>query len=92
MMDSILLAPGDVERLLAQRIRAARRGRGWTQQELASRAGLGIATIARLESKGRGQIASLVRVAGALGRLRDFESLLDADVPTSLDELRRRAK
>ena len=91
MIDPLLLAPGDVERLLAQRIRDARRTRGWTQEELAARSGLGIATVARLERSGRGQISSLLLVTAALGRLRDFEALLATDAPTSLDELRRRA-
>ncbi len=89
MIDSVLLSPGDVERLLAGRIRAARSRRGWSQQEMADRAGLGIATVSRLERKGRGQLASLVRIAAALGRLRDFETLLATDEPKSLDELRR---
>ncbi len=94
VIDSLLLAPGDVERLLAQRIRALRKARGWSQEQLAERAGLGVATVARLERSGRGQIASLLRIASALGRLRDFEPLLAAPEPTSLEEIRslRRAR
>ncbi len=46
--------------------------------------------MARLERSGRGQIATLLRVASALGRLRDFEALLAAPEPTSLEELRSR--
>ncbi len=90
MIDHILVAPGDVERLLAGRIRALRKSRRWSQEELAERAGLGVATVARLERSGRGQIATLLRVASALGRLRDFEALLAAPEPTSLEELRSR--
>ena len=87
-MDQILVAPGDVERMLAERIRALRTARRWSQEELAGRAGLGVATVARLERSGRGQIATLFRIASALGRLRDFETLLAAPEPTSLEDLR----
>lgn len=88
MIDPLLLAPGDVERLLANRLRSLRDARGWTQQELADRSGLGVATVARLERSGRGQLATLIRIAAALGRLRDFEALLDAPEPRSLADLR----
>lgn len=90
MTDPLLLTPGDVERLLAERMRTLRTARRWTQEELAERAGLGVATVARLERSGRGQIATLLRIASALGRLRDFEALLAAPEPASLDELRAR--
>lgn len=89
MIEQPLLVPGDVERLLAERIRAARSSRGWSQQDLATRAGLGIATVARLERSGRGQLTTLIRIAAALGRLRDFDALLATEAPRSLDELRK---
>lgn len=91
-MDDLLLAPtpADVERALARRIRDARRARAWTQAELARRSGLSVATIARLERSGQGQISSLVGVCAALDRLDDFDPLLKAHAPTTLDELRRR--
>ena len=88
MIASLLLTPGDAERLLAQRIRDQRRSRGWSQEELAQRSGLGVATVSRMERSGRGQLASLISIAGALGHLRDFEMLLAAAEPRSLDELR----
>ena len=84
------MAPGDVERMLAARIRTLRTARRWSQEELAERAGLGVATVTRLERSGRGQISTLLRIAAALGRLRDFETLLAAPEPSSLEELRSR--
>lgn len=90
----LLLTPRDVERTLAARIRAARKGASWTQEELARRAGLSVATIARLERTGQGQIASLTRVGFALGRLDDFEDLFRPAPPATLEALRalRRAE
>ncbi len=91
-MDDLLLAltPADVEAALARRLRDARRARGWTQAELATRSGLSVATVARLEQSGQGQLSSLIHLCGALGRLDDFDAVLKSTAPSSLAELRRR--
>ena len=52
---------------LGQTVRAARLGRGWSQAELAQRAGTSERTVARLESNGTGTISVLVALAEALG-------------------------
>lgn len=93
-MDDLFFAltPADVERTLAERLREARKARGFTQAELAHRAGLGLATVARLERAGQGQISSLTRLCAALGRLEDFEGLLKPATPTTLEALRRQVK
>ncbi len=88
-MDHLLLTPADAARLIGARIRAARKRRGWTQAELAERSATSVATIARLERTGHGQLRSLYAVCAALGHLRDFESLLAVSAPRTLDELRR---
>lgn len=82
--------PADVAASLAKRIRAERKRRRWTQSELAVRSGLSVATVARLESTGQGQLSSLIGVVAALGRLRDFDALLVEQGPATLAELRRR--
>ncbi len=89
-MDDLLLlpTPADVERLLGQRLRASRKAKGWTQAELSRRAGLSVATVARLERSGHGQLSSLILAMAALGRLRDFEALLEPPGPRTLQELR----
>jgi transcriptional regulator with XRE-family HTH domain len=86
----LTLTPADVEAALARRLRDARRSRGWTQAELAKRSGLSVATVARLEQAGQGQLSSLLHLCGALGRLEDFDAVLKAPAPASLAELRRR--
>jgi transcriptional regulator with XRE-family HTH domain len=90
MIDALLLFPVDVERMLAARVRSLRQDRGWSQEELATRAGLGVATVARMERSGRGQVASLLRIASALGRLRDFEAVLAPPEPRTLADVRAR--
>ena len=85
----LLLTPADVERLRAGRLRDARRARGWTQEELAARSGLGVATVARLERSGQGQLRSFVHLCAALGRLDSLEGVLAEGAPSTLEELRR---
>ena len=91
-MDDLLLAltPADIEAALARRLRDARKAKGWTQAELATRSGLSVATVARLEQSGQGQLSSFIRLCAALGHLDDFDAVLEATAPSSLDELRRR--
>ena len=48
-----------------------------------------MATIARLERSGQGQLSSFVRLCAALDRLDDFQALLKPTPPRSMDELRR---
>lgn len=92
-MDELLLilTPHDVELLLAERLRAARRALGWTQAELASRSGVSVATIARLERSGQGQLSSFLHLCAALGRLDDLEALLKPAPPRTMDDLRRQS-
>ncbi len=89
-LSTLLLTPADASALVADRVRAARRRVGWTQAELARRAGVGVATIGRLEASGQGQLSTLYQVCAALGRLRDFEEVLAVEVPGTLEELRER--
>lgn len=90
-MDFLLIrTPADVQRTLAQRLRRARKARGWTQAELAKRSALSVATVARLERSGHGQVSSLVGLCAAFGRLEDFDEVLKEVAPASLHELRER--
>lgn len=59
--------PVQLATALGQRIRLHRLAMGWTQEELADRAGIATSTLRLLESSGRGSLQRLVRVAIALG-------------------------
>ncbi len=86
-MIDLFLTPQDLQHTLAQRVRALRKRQGWTQQELAERSGLGVATVARLERSGQAQFSTILQVSSALGRLEDFQDLLAAPDPSSMAEL-----
>ncbi|MCA9569909.1 MAG: helix-turn-helix domain-containing protein [Myxococcales bacterium] len=89
-MLTLLLTVPDASRLIAARVREARKRQGLTQAELAERALVGVATVQRLEQSGTGQITTFLRVLSALGHLRDVESLLQQPEPRTLAELRER--
>lgn len=91
-MDDILLTPDDALKLVARRVRAARKARGWTQADLAARALVSVPTVARFERTGHGQLATLARICTALGQLHGFEALLPEPAPRTMAELRARER
>jgi len=86
-MRSLILATADeVAYALAARIRALRLQRGWTQVELAARAGMSVASYKRFEQTGAIAFESLLRAALALDRIGDFDALFQAPPFRTLDE------
>ncbi len=58
---------------IGRRLRRQRLAKGWTQEELAMRAGLSISTLKLMEHEGKGSLQRLAKVAVALdldGELR----------------------
>ena len=86
-----LLTPEDVERRLADRVRAERLARGWKQSTLAERSGVSVPTIRRYEKTGRTHLHNLLLLLEALGRLDELHGLLESPAATSLEELEARA-
>jgi transcriptional regulator with XRE-family HTH domain len=80
------MMPADVARL-----RTLRRRRGWTRAQLAEAAGVGEATVARIEAgvgRGRGgggpqvRVGTMTRIAEALGvRITDVDEFRDEEQP-----------
>lgn len=66
----------------AARIKALRETHSWSQEHLASAAGLSTRTVQRLEAEGRGSHESCMAVAAALGVLP--ADLLLTETPASL--------
>lgn len=52
---------------IGNRIREARKAKGWTQAQLAERSGLTQAAVSRIESRPDTQTATVRRVCGPLG-------------------------
>jgi len=52
---------------MGERLRDHRLARGWTQAELAERAGVALSTLKLMESRGYGSLQRLARIAMALG-------------------------
>lgn len=74
-------------RELAARVRRLRLERGWTQRELAERAGISPATYQLFELKGRIALERLVNVAIALSRAGEIENLFSPAPIRSVDDL-----
>ena len=73
-------------RALGERARQLRLMRGFLQEELAERAGVGVATIRRFEKTGMASIENVLRIATALNEEQEFDRLFEAPAYASLDE------
>src|SRR5690349_20866383 len=71
---------------LGERARALRVLRNLKQEELASRAGIGVATVKRFERTGRASMENVLRIATVLGARDGVESLFSAPKFRSIDE------
>ena len=54
-----------------------RKDKGYSQKELAERCGVSLASIKRFEQSGQISLESLLKIAHLLGKLNDFESILN---------------
>jgi transcriptional regulator with XRE-family HTH domain len=72
---------------IAERIRQVRLAHGWSQAEVAARAGVALDTYNLFERTGKISLERLLRLAIALHRSRDFEKLLEPAEIRSIDEL-----
>lgn len=83
----IILAPIDIQKQLAKRVKKARLASNLTQSGLATRAGVALASLKRFEQTGEISLASLARLAFALRMEHDFENLFLPRRSETLDEL-----
>lgn len=83
----MIILPGSVQRQIGKRVRTLRLGEGWTQTELAERAGVSRPTIERLEHGREITLSRLLSVAMTLGALEHFAQLFPAPEPQSIEEL-----
>lgn len=82
----------DIARTLARRVRALRLERGWTQQEVAERAGLALATYRTFERSGRVSLDRLLKLAFIFEARSGFDQLFALKPIRSLAELEQRVE
>ena len=86
----MLKTPEELRLELGRAIRARRIGQGWSQEEAATRAGMGLSTWKRMETQGPGLVENLINAAFALRCEDGFNQLFPAPAASSLDELLQR--
>lgn len=91
-----LVRPAETRQAVGRWVRLVRQRAEWTQSMLASRSGVPVATLSRLEREGQGSLDALVRVLLALGELDKFHAMLQervrlASLPTDLAAFRSQA-
>jgi transcriptional regulator with XRE-family HTH domain len=87
-----LLSDDAVARELGARLERARLARNATQEELAEQAGIGRATLQRLERGDAVQLGSVIKVLRALDLLDALEAVVPEEARSPLDELDRRGR
>ena len=92
MLAVYLQTPRDIGLTLARRVKALRLERSWTQEELAERAAITLATYRRFERTGRISLERLLKLAVVLDARSGFDHLFVAGPATSLAELEQRAR
>jgi len=73
---SINKLPSDILTSTAQNVAALRKELNWTQLDLAEKSGVSFGSIKRFERFGQISFESLLKIAEALSRLTEFETLL----------------
>ena len=71
--------PRDVRLEITNKHKKLRKQRGLSQVELAERSGVSLGSLKRFETKGQVSLESLLKLVFVLGRLADFESVLEPD-------------
>jgi len=73
---SINKLPSDILKSTAQNVAELRKELNWTQMDLVDKSGVSYGSIKRFERFGKISFESLLKIAEALNRLDEFETLL----------------
>jgi transcriptional regulator with XRE-family HTH domain len=82
----------EISRAIASRVKVLRLNRGWTQQELADRSGIALATYRSFERTGRISLERLLKIATILDARAGFDQLFAPPPARSLAELAARSE
>lgn len=81
--------PGEIQKLIAERIRTIRRRRKISQKRLSELSGVSLGSVKRFEQSGEISFLSLIKIAAALGINNELEHLFEEVPPLSIEEIIR---
>lgn len=81
--------PGEIQRLIADRIRTIRRKRKISQVKLSQLSGVSLGSVKRFERSGEISFLSLIKIATALELEEELEHLFVDVPPASIEEIIR---
>ena len=81
--------PGEIQKLIASRIRIIRRKRKISQQKLSELSDVSLGSIKRFERSGEISFLSLIKIATALNLNNELEHLFEDVPPLSIEEIIR---
>ncbi|MDZ4259804.1 MAG: helix-turn-helix transcriptional regulator [Gemmatimonadales bacterium] len=87
MLGHNLYSHAEIATQLAARVARARLDAGWSQAELAERAGITLATYRRFEQTGKISLDRLIRVMSVLGRGADWAAVCAPRPPLSIEDV-----
>jgi transcriptional regulator with XRE-family HTH domain len=90
MLPFDLQSPREMAHSVAARVRVLRLERGWTQEEIAARAGIALATYRAFERTGQISLERLMQLVVILDAQPGLKHLFALPPARSLDELERR--
>jgi transcriptional regulator with XRE-family HTH domain len=88
-LDFNLATSNEIVRALGLRLRAQRLARSITQEELASRAGVAVGSVKKLESSGNTTLRTFISIVQALSLVDEFATILALKPQASIAEMER---
>lgn len=81
--------PGELQTLIAERVRMIRRRRKISQKKLSELSGVSLGSVKRFEQSGEISFLSLIKIATALDLNNELEHLFEDVPPLSIEEIIR---
>jgi transcriptional regulator with XRE-family HTH domain len=88
-LDFNLATSNEIVRALGLRLRAQRLARSITQEELASRAGVAVGSVKKLESSGNTTLRTFISIVQALSLVDEFATILALKPHISIVQMER---
>ena len=79
--------PGEIQKLIAERIRTIRRRRKISQKRMSELSGVSLGSVKRFEQSGEISFLSLIKIATVLDLNKELEHLFEDVPPLSIEEI-----